>query len=71
MSEELEDIGYQTLEAANWQTPFTVTRVWYVEGFQVEGAVLAGRVAPDAIVELFQGVTQADIIVVLGASYEG
>ena len=26
---------------------------------------------PDAIVELFQGVTQADIIVVLGASYEG
>jgi hypothetical protein len=42
-----------------------------VTGFETEGAVIARYVSSDAIVELFQGVTQADIIIVLGASYGG
>jgi hypothetical protein len=71
LSESLADVGYQTLDSENWETPFSVSRVWYVAGYEVEGAVIARYVSPDAIVELFQGVTQADIIIVLGASYGG
>ena len=71
LSETLSEAGYQTLEPENWETPFTVSRVWYVAGFETEGAVIARYVSSDAIVELFQGVTQADIIIVLGASYGG
>jgi hypothetical protein len=71
LAETLEEVGYQTLEPENWETPFTVSRVWYVEGFETEGAVIARYVSSDAIVERFQGVTQADIIIVLGASYGG
>ena len=67
----LADEGYQTLEPTNWATPFTVSRVWYVAGFETEGAVISRYVSVDAIVERFDGVTQADIIIVLGASYGG
>jgi cytoskeletal protein RodZ len=67
----LQEAGYQTLEPENWATPFTVSRVWYVAGFEVEAAVIVDFVSEDAIVELFDGVTQADIIIVLGASYGG
>ena len=71
LTETLEEVGYQTLEPENWETPFTVSRVWYVDGFETEGVVIARYVSSDAIVERFQGVTQADIIIVLGASYGG
>ncbi len=71
LTDTLEDAGYQTLEPDNWSTPFSVSRVWYAAGFETEGAVIARYVSPDAIVELFQGVAQADIIIVIGASYGG
>jgi len=71
LSETLAEVGYQTLESTNWETPFSVSRIWYVTGFEAEAAVLVRYVSPDAIVELFQGVSQADIIIVLGASYGG
>ncbi len=71
LAETLADVGYQTLEPENWQTPFSVSRIWYVAGFDAEANVIARYVASDAIVELFQGVTQADIIIVIGASYGG
>ena len=71
LTDTLADVGYQTLEPSNWETPFSVSRVWYVAGYEVEGAVISRYVSPDTIVELFQGVTQADIIIVLGASFEG
>ena len=71
LSETLDDAGYQTLEPDNWPTPFTVSRVWWVEGFEPEGLAIARFLEPGAIVELFQGVAQADIIIVLGASFEG
>jgi len=67
----LAGLGYQTLEPDNWATPFDVSRVWFVAGFETEAAVIARYVSVDAIVELFQGVAQADIIIVLGASYGG
>ncbi len=71
LAETLADVGYQTLEPENWETPFTVSRIWFVAGFETEAGVIARYVSTDAIVELFQGVTQADIIIVLGASYGG
>ncbi len=71
LTETLAEAGYQTLEPDNWETPLAVSHVWYVEGYEVEAAVIARFVSPDAIVELFQGVSQADIIIVIGASYEG
>ena len=69
LAETLADVGYQTLDPENWETPFSVSRIWYVAGFDAEARVIARYVSPDAIVELFQGVTQADIIIVIGASY--
>lgn len=71
LTETLAGVGYETLESDNWGTPFSVSRVWYVAGYDIEAAVIARYVSPDAIVELFQGVTQADIIIVLGATYGG
>ncbi|MDH3399083.1 MAG: LytR C-terminal domain-containing protein [Acidimicrobiia bacterium] len=71
LSDALGEVGYQTLESDNWGTPFSVSRIWYVVGYETEARVIARYVSPDAIVELFQGVTQADIIIVLGASYGG
>ncbi len=71
LAETLAGVGYETLEPENWETPFSVSRIWYVAGFETEANVIARYVATDAIVELFQGVTQADIIIVLGASYGG
>lgn len=67
----LQGAGYQTLEPENWATPFTVSRVWYVAGFEIEAEEIVEFVSEDAIVERFDGVTQADIIIVLGASYGG
>lgn len=69
LADTLADVGYQTAEPENWETPFTVSRIWYVDGFESEARAIAQYVSPDAIVELFQGVTQADIIIVIGASY--
>ena len=71
LAETLTGVGYETLEPENWETPFSVSRIWYVAGFETEASVIARYVSTDAIVELFQGVTQADIIIVLGASYGG
>ena len=71
LAETLADVGYQTLEPENWETPFSVSRIWYVAGFDAEAVVIARYVSSDAVVERFQGVTQADIIIVIGASYAG
>ena len=50
LADTLSEVGYQTLEPENWQTPFSVSRVWYVAGFETEGAVIARYVSSDAIV---------------------
>lgn len=69
LTTRLSGLGYTTLEADNF-TPFLeITRVWFVEGFGREAAVMAEQI-PDAIVELFPNENaQSDITVVLGASF--
>lgn len=70
LTEKLAAVGYQTLPPEPWETPLSRSRIWYAEGFEAEGEAIL-RYVPDAVVEQFLGVTQADLIIVLGASYEG
>ncbi len=67
----LAQFGYQLLEPTNYDTPLETSRVWYTEGYETEAIELALQAVPDAIVEPFEGITQANIVVVLGASFEG
>lgn len=70
LTEQLAAAGYQTLEPANYQPRLDQSRVWYREGFGAEAFELAAWV-PDALVELNEDTeTDADIVVVLGASYQ-
>lgn len=72
VTERLESLGYQTLTPANYQPTLEQSRVWYHSGFAPEAFELAGAVAPDALIEENADLTpEADIVVVLGASYEG
>jgi len=69
---ELEALGYQTLEPDNYEPVLDQSRVWYFEDFEGEAFELAAQF-PDALVELANSdlVLDADIVVVLGESYEG
>lgn len=68
----LETLGYQTITPSNYQPTLEQSRVWYHSGFAPEAFELAGAVAPDALIEENPDLTaDADIVVVLGASYEG
>lgn len=71
LTEFLRQFGYRLLEPTNYDTPLETSRVWYTEGFEAEANELALQAVPDAIVEPFTGIAQADIVVVLGASYTG
>ncbi len=70
VTEELAEAGYQTLEPDNAQGDFEVSRVWYAPGFGPEAGVLAARF-PNGLVEPSpEAQPPADIVVVLGDSYE-
>ena len=71
VSSALQGLGYQILEPGNFQQ-LAQSRVWYVEGFEAEALELALQF-PDALVEPTGagGEEEADIVVVLGQSYEG
>lgn len=72
VTEELDALGYQMLEPDNHPS-LDRTRVWYREGFGAEALDL-GASFPDALVEFNPDVGvewDADIVVVLGATYEG
>lgn len=72
VTDRLEGLGYQTVAPANYQPALEQSRVWYHAGFAPEAFELAGAVAPDALIEENPDLTtEADIVVVLGASYEG
>lgn len=72
VTERLDGLGYQTITPANYQPALEQSRVWYHAGFAPEAFELAGAVAPDALIEENPDLTaDADIVVVLGASYEG
>jgi cytoskeletal protein RodZ len=68
---DLQGFGYQVLTPSNYQPALEQSRVWYGPAFEAEAFELAGVAFPDALVELNNELTaDADIVVILGASYE-
>ena len=72
VSAELQALGYQMLEPGNYSPVLAQSRVWYTDGFEGEAFELAAQF-PDAQVERASADldADADIVVVLGESYEG
>lgn len=72
MTERLEEAGYQTLQADDYEPELDPSRIWYREGFSAEANVLL-EFLPDAVVQsleeedLQEG---ADVIMILGSGYE-
>ncbi len=71
VSSGLEELGYQTLEPGNYEPVLSQSLILYTEGFEVEAFELAAEF-PDAQVERDTAGNEegADIVVVLGESYE-
>lgn len=71
LTEALAAGGYQTLVPDNYPDAVETSKVWFREGFQAEALELA-RFVPDAEVELNDEIgPEADIVVILGPTYEG
>lgn len=72
MTEQLEEAGYQTLQADDYEPELEPSRIWYREGFSAEANILL-EYLPDALVQpleeedLQEG---ADVILILGSGYE-
>ena len=70
VSNELADLGYTMLTPDNYSPLLERSRVWFLPGFEAEGFVLAAEF-PDALIEENPDLAvEADIVVVLGESYE-
>jgi LytR cell envelope-related transcriptional attenuator len=71
VSAGLEELGYQTLEPGNYEPVLSQSLILYSEGFEVEAFELAAEF-PDAQVQQDTAGNDegADIVVVLGESYE-
>lgn len=70
VTERLAGLGYLTLDADDYDPQLDQSRVWYRTGFGAEALELAAQV-PDALIELNPDAdTEADIVVVLGASFQ-
>lgn len=68
---DLDSLGYVTLTADNYSPLLDQSRIWYKPGFGAEATDLAASF-PDALTELNADIApEADIVVLLGASYEG
>lgn len=66
----LDELGYNTLEPDNYEPRLDQSAIWYKEGFGPEAQDLAANF-PDAATEFNpDGLPEADIVVLLGASYE-
>ena len=71
VSARLEELGYQTLEPGNYEPVLSQSLILYAEGFEAEAFELAAEF-PDAQVRASADADEdADIVVVLGESYEG
>ena len=71
VSASLEELGYQTLEPGNYEPVLAQSLVLYAAGFEAEAFELAAEF-PDAQVQASSDADEdADIVVVLGESYEG
>lgn len=72
MTERLEEAGYQTLQADDYQPELDPSRIWYREGFSAEANVLL-EFLPDAVVQALEEEDLqegADVIMILGSGYE-
>jgi hypothetical protein len=71
VTRDLAALGYQTLTPGNYQPTLAQSRVWFASGFEGEAFALASEF-PDALVEEASPdlAVNADIVVVLGESYE-
>jgi hypothetical protein len=66
----LDELGYNTLEPDNYEPRLDQSVIWYKEGYGPEAQDLAANF-PDAVTEFNpDGLPEADIVVLLGASYE-
>lgn len=66
------EAGYQTLQADNYEPTLEQSRVWYLGDFAPEAAEIQAEFIPDGAVEPYEGPDLgADVVVVLGAGYEG
>jgi hypothetical protein len=73
MTDRLEAAGYQTLPAGDYEPIQDPSRIWFREGFSVEANELLFYL-PDATVEPLPDESLepgADVVMVLGAGYEG
>ncbi|HUO45689.1 MAG TPA: LytR C-terminal domain-containing protein [Acidimicrobiia bacterium] len=70
VSARLADLGYNTLIPDNYSPALEQTRVWYLPGYEAEAYELAAEF-PDALIEQNPDLAvDADIVVVLGETYE-
>ncbi len=71
VSSGLEELGYQMLEPGNYEPELSQSLILYSEGFEAEAFELAAEF-PDAEVQQDTAGNEngADIVVVLGESYE-
>ena len=71
VSASLEELGYQTLEPGNYEPVLEQSLILYAAGFEAEAFELAAEF-PDAQIRASADADEdADIVVVLGESYEG
>lgn len=71
LTDALNAAGYDTLAPDNYIGTLEVSKVWFSEGFNAEALELA-QFVPDAEIELNPDVAAAaDIVVVLGPTYQG
>lgn len=72
LTQQFSDAGYQVLEADNYEEPLEQSRVWHEPDFALEAVEIKDLAVPDALTGVYEGPDLgADIVVVLGATYEG
>jgi len=71
LTETLAGAGYQTVDADNYSHALDQSTVWYAPGYGGEAQAIADSYVPDAVVQESPGPLDVDILVVIGASYEG
>jgi Rieske Fe-S protein len=71
VTDQLAALGYDMATPDNADEQLGQSRIWYRRGFGAEALELAAQI-PDALIELIPDPElDADIVVVLGRSYEG
>lgn len=72
LTQRLAEAGYQTLEADNYEEALEQSRVWHAPDYAPEAVELKELAVPDALTGVYEGPDLgADIVVVIGATYEG